>query len=278
MKTSPQTASVPPRILIFTDVDGTLLDHHTYSFDTARPALDRLDAAEIPVILTTSKTLPEVLELKQRLGNRVPCIVENGSSVWIPAGYFAADDPEQAEVLGVPVEQIRAAINALPSEFREKIRGFQDMSVEDVSAATGLDPADAARAMQRSASEPFVWSGTDEEMGRLRELLADSGVFLKRGGRFYSGQGNVDKSDGVRWLVGQYRGLDPAREILTVALGDGHNDIGMLEAVDLGFLVENPAAPSVKSAIQGTGIRLTGVGPAGWNQAIQSVLDAHGIP
>ncbi len=62
-----------------------------------------------------------------------------------------------------------------------------------------------------------------------------------------------------------------------MALGDGHNDIGMLKAAELGFLVENPAAPAVKSAIEGTGIRLTGVGPAGWNQAIQSVLDEHGI-
>ena len=230
------------------------------------------------MILTTSKTLAEALDLKQRLGNRVPCIVENGSSVWIPAGYFAADAPEQTEVLGVPVETIRAAINALPSELRTKIRGFQDMSVEQVAAATELDREGAERAMQRSASEPFVWSGTDEEMDRLRELLAGSGVFLKRGGRFYSAQGKVDKADASRWLADRYRRLDPAKTILTVALGDGHNDIGMLKAADVGFLVENPDAPAVKPAIQGTGIRLTGVGPAGWNQAIQSILDEQAIP
>ncbi len=164
LKPFPQTASAPPRLLIFTDLDGTLLDHHTYSFDAARTALARLDRAGIPVILTTSKTLPEVLELKQGLGNRVPCIVENGSSVWIPAGYFMADAPEQTEVLGLPVEAIRAAINALPAELRSKVRGFQDMSVDEVAAATELDRAGAKRAMQRSASEPFVWSGTDQEM------------------------------------------------------------------------------------------------------------------
>ncbi|TKB45800.1 mannosyl-3-phosphoglycerate phosphatase, partial [Ferrimonas sediminicola] len=31
-----------PKLLVVTDLDGTLLDHHSYSFQPAEPALARL--------------------------------------------------------------------------------------------------------------------------------------------------------------------------------------------------------------------------------------------
>lgn len=67
-----------PHLLVFTDLDGTLLDHHTYSWQPARPALERLDGLKIPLILCSSKTSPEMLGLRAELGNRHPFIVENG--------------------------------------------------------------------------------------------------------------------------------------------------------------------------------------------------------
>ena len=33
---------------VFTDLDGSLLDHHTYSFESARPALERIREQRIP--------------------------------------------------------------------------------------------------------------------------------------------------------------------------------------------------------------------------------------
>ena len=45
--------------LIFTDLDGSLLDHHSYSFAPAVPLLAELDALGIPVIPITGKTLPK---------------------------------------------------------------------------------------------------------------------------------------------------------------------------------------------------------------------------
>ena len=54
-------------LLVFSDLDGTLLDHATYSFEPARPALDRLRNLGIPLILTTSKTAAEVAGLHAAL-------------------------------------------------------------------------------------------------------------------------------------------------------------------------------------------------------------------
>ena len=74
---------VPP-FMVVTDLDGTLLDHHSYSYEAAIPALDKLTDFKIPVIFNTSKTAKEVIPLQQKLSISAPFIVENGSALYIP--------------------------------------------------------------------------------------------------------------------------------------------------------------------------------------------------
>lgn len=45
------------RLVISTDMDGTLLDHDSYDFASALPFLQQLSAVGIPDILNTSKTV-----------------------------------------------------------------------------------------------------------------------------------------------------------------------------------------------------------------------------
>ena len=48
------------RLVIFTDLDGTLLDGNTYAFDAATEALDAARSHQIPVVLVSSKTRAEM--------------------------------------------------------------------------------------------------------------------------------------------------------------------------------------------------------------------------
>ncbi|CAI2531932.1 Putative mannosyl-3-phosphoglycerate phosphatase [Serratia ficaria] len=78
-------------LLIFTDLDGSLLDHDSYSWRAAQPWLDRLAAAQTPLIIATSKTAAEVAPLRQRLGlQQQPFIAENGAQTVFPAGWREA--------------------------------------------------------------------------------------------------------------------------------------------------------------------------------------------
>ena len=53
-----------PPLVVFSDLDGTLLDHDTYAWDAAKPALTRLALLGCPVILTSSKTAAEITVLQ----------------------------------------------------------------------------------------------------------------------------------------------------------------------------------------------------------------------
>ena len=65
-----------PHLIVFTDLDGTLLDHHSYSWRAASPAMAKLAANGIPLIFNSSKTAAEMRHLQNAMGIRAPFIVE----------------------------------------------------------------------------------------------------------------------------------------------------------------------------------------------------------
>ena len=67
--------------VIYTDLDGTLLDHDTYSAEAARSVLERVGAGGIPIVPATSKTYSEVLEFRSSMNLTHGFIVENGAAL-----------------------------------------------------------------------------------------------------------------------------------------------------------------------------------------------------
>ena len=76
------------KVLIFTDLDGTLLDADNYSFEEALPALEKIKKRKIPLILCSSKTKAELELYQKKLKIKSPFISENGGAIFIPPAYF----------------------------------------------------------------------------------------------------------------------------------------------------------------------------------------------
>ena len=55
-------------ILVFTDLDGSLMERETYSMKPARLALQTLQSREIPVIINSSKTAQEIQAVQKSVG------------------------------------------------------------------------------------------------------------------------------------------------------------------------------------------------------------------
>ena len=255
----------PIPLVVFSDLDGTLLDHDTYSWAPAQPALDRLAAKAVPVVLATSKTAPETLLIQKRMDlSRFPAIVENGAGI-IGLG---ADVDEYAK----DYNRLRACLDDLPKGLRQHFTGFGDMDVGTVAQITGLPDEDAARAKARAFSEPGLWSGPEDEKADFLTSLSHAGITARAGGRFLTLSYGKTKKDGMDEIAAQLG----AR--ITMALGDAPNDIDMLEAADHGVIVYNPhhpPLPELQGEQSGRIIRTTQTGPAGWNAAVNAFLDAQ---
>lgn len=254
-----------PPLIVFTDLDGTLLDHNTYSPEPARPALERLAAAGIPLVLASSKTAAEIDALRRNLGcGGTPAIVENGAGL-----LEACPDAGPGDY-----PRLLEAIDQVSPYLRACFVGFSELGPSGVARVTGLPPEEAARAARRQFSEPGLWHCGPEDLYEFLRALGKLGVAGRRGGRFLTLSFGGSKADRMAEIAARYG--NPPR----LALGDAPNDREMIEAADHGVIVTNPHGaplPRLPGEAIGQIRRTTAPGPEGWNTAVLDLLDTLGI-
>jgi mannosyl-3-phosphoglycerate phosphatase len=258
------------RFVVYTDLDGTLLDHHTYSFDKAVPALRLLESEGVPLVINSSKTRPEIERYRSLLGNTHPFVTENGGGIFIPESYFSRSpgcDRKSGGYciveLGAPREELKAVLKSVARESGIHLRCISDMSLQEIMEATSLDEESAAFVMERDYSEPFLIYGDESEVGRK---IIEKGYDHTRGSRFHHILGGNDKGKAVRILTGIYRSESPSIE--TLGIGDSLNDLAMLKEVDFPMLVQKKGGAYDEDCRLPNLTLAEGEGPAGFNSAI----------
>jgi mannosyl-3-phosphoglycerate phosphatase len=268
----------PARIVLFSDLDGTLLDRDDYSFDRALPALEVLREKAIPVVFCTSKTRSEVELYRHLLDNHHPFVVENGGAVFVPDGYFEGPFEHDRVSAGYLVRELGAPyqtqVDALARVRRRsgaRLRGFSDMTTAEVAERCNLSLDRAALAREREYDEPFLIL----DRGATPRVLAALGVNgahgapITRGDRFHHLCGG-DKGRAVSVLMALFRRAWP--DVSSVGIGNRLNDLPLLEAVDFPILVATGDG-DYDHAVSVAGLRYAdGVGPKGWNAAVMELL------
>lgn len=258
-------------------MDGCLLDHHTYEWEPARAAIETLKRLHAPLVLTTSKTRAEVDYWQRVIGLHEPAIVENGGALLLPVGSLPVLPPEadlaaggRAAVwrLGWPHAQVVKALHQAAAESRCDIRGFSDMTVEEIATHCGMPVEQAALASQREYSEPFLLLSPRREPALLRAFLAQ-GLKVTQGGRFYHAQRHPGKGEAVARLL-EFLAAE-GRTVTTIGLGDGLNDEGFLRLMDHPIILDSKHADELHSMIPHAR-RTPRPGPAAWADALLAVL------
>ncbi len=273
--------SEAPVLILYSDLDGTLLDENTYSFDAARPALERIRSRPVVLVLCTSKTRAEVEVVQQRLEIYHPFIIENGGAIYLPAGdarqpwWDGIPVADWLKVsLGVPHRSLIRRLRDIQRTTGLKLTGFQDMSPRAVASACGLSVAEARRAKRREFDEPF--SVTPDTPGARRAVEEEArrlGLTVSSGGRFLHLSGGSDKGRAVAVLDHLLRRrFGP---ILTAGLGDSPNDLPMLRAVGRAVIVRRPDGGCHPELVRElpAARQAPGIGPDGWNQAVLGLLE-----
>jgi mannosyl-3-phosphoglycerate phosphatase len=265
----------PPGRLIFTDLDGTLLERETYSWKPAEPALRGAEKAGIPVIFCTSKTRTEIEYYRKQIKNRHPFIPENGGAIYIPRGYFRHEPPDARKTrkyliieLGTPYRELREALKSMQRKGL-KVRGFSDMSVLELRRLSGLSLRQAYLARKREYDEPFMLEEPRQEP-RVLEMIKKRGLQYFRGTRFCHILGNNDKGLAVKILTDIYQ-QEADMPLVTLGIGDSPNDFPMLRAVHVPYLVKGHDG---KYASRSPAfLRADGAGPHGWKSAVLDFLE-----
>ena len=255
--------SAPHSGIVFTDLDGTLLDFHSYApSPEAVGELGEMLRRRVLVIPVSSKTADEIRHMTQSLPFTGPAIAEGGAVVLAADGSVSVSGPARSELVEL-LRRLQAG--GWP------LRGMSEMSVQEVVELTGLDAMAAERAMMRAASEPFIFSTSSggKDCNGLDRAVAAAGATLVRGGRFWHLHGKgIDKGAGVRSLLVRISNDDVPP---TAAIGDAWNDLAMFEEVDMSFILGD----AVDSRMLPEGvIRVAASGPPGFVEAVQHIKNS----
>lgn len=267
------------KLLIFTDLDGSLLDHHHYRHDEADATLADLASRDIPVIPVSSKTRSEIERLQQTLLNPHPFICENGALICIPVGYFAEQPAETIRDGDYWLKSFVAhrqhwldLINGLKADFADDFTSFADAGIDGIINLTGLDVHAAARAAHREYGEVIAWHSSPARQQLFIQALQQAGAHVLQGGRFMHVSGDCDKGRALQWLWQQYQYFYPDKPWQSLAIGDSDNDIAMLTQADLALLIPSPVHDLPDLKPHPSLFIAPYPGPRGWAAGVRQIL------
>jgi len=248
---------LPNRLLVATDLDGTLLGHDSYAYEAVLPLLQELQSAGVPIVLATSKTRSEVEQWQARLGLKPPYIVENGS-----AAVFA--DGTEA-VFGARLPELVAFM----ADFAGSTTSLIDCPLDEAMRLTGLTELEAKLARNRQYSLPFVLHESALE-AVIKEKAASVGLKILRGGRFLHLQGQCDKQLALQRIKAV---LDDEAGWIhrVIALGDNQNDLEMLQHAAVAVVMNTEKGHQLKPAGTRT-IYTQAMAPEGWVEGLRDAL------
>ncbi len=268
------------KIIIFTDLDGTLLDHRTYSYSEAEEALKLLKEKNVPLILCSSKTRDEIDVYRKKLSNNEPLISENGGAIFIPENYEGLKCKFDKIENGYLVIEIGSEYKVLADVFEKirnktgtNIKSITEFTIDEVVQLTNLSREEARLAVTREYSLPFIINGGAQEIESVKNEILSSGFNYTEGARFMHLMGANDKGKAVKILVDIFKKNHPETKIVSVGIGDSLNDLPMLEVVDRAFLVKKVSGNYEERIKVENLVYADGIGPVGWNKAILSLFN-----
>ncbi len=223
-------------VVIFTDLDGSLLHRDTFKFDTIKDYIKSLVNRGVIIIPNSSKTEKEIEKFIEELGINLPYISENGSSIH-GLNLITSNFPDKLVLSREKEEILKIFENKVPEKLKEKCFQILKMSKKEKENILGQKDEKLKDALNRKYTLPFLFKGDKNEKNRLLKILNSNSLTFQEGGRVSNLCDNINKVKSMNRVIKILKKTED--KIKTIAVGDNFNDLEMLRNCDIPCLVFN---------------------------------------
>ena len=256
-------------IIIFTDLDGTLLHRDTFEFDGIKDYVKDLTSKGIVIIPNTSKTQVEIEDFNKKLNLNLPFISENGSAI------FGLDNinknfPNNIVLSREKEITFKVFQKKIPENLRSKCKIITKMEKKIQKEIFGLSDKSLKNVLNRSYSTPILFKGNGEQKKDLFKTVKTIGLSLHEGGRVINICDNVSKVKAMNKVLKIIKKTE--NKIKTIGVGDNYNDLEMLKNSDFACLVFNDKFLMEPININNCIVSKQSA-PLGWEEVVKLALE-----
>ena len=255
-------------ILIFTDLDGSLLHRDTFKFEEIKEYIKQLLSKGIFIIPNTSKTEKEILEFNNELGSNLPYISENGSAI-NGLNLLNSSLPKELILSKEKNNLMKIFEKSVPINLQNKCKWLSNMDKTKQIMIFGLEDQKLEMALDRKYTIPFIFDGNKTEKKELFKIVKKIGLVLQEGGRVINLTDKVNKAKALQVFVRFFK--KNYKDVKTIAVGDNYNDLDMLKISDFPCLVFNDKFTLDEIPIKNL-IITNKPSPEGWADVIKTAL------
>ena len=256
------------KVLIFTDLDGSLLHRDTFKFDEVKDYLKKLISKGIFIIPNTSKTEKEIIDFNDELGTSLPYICENGAAI-NGLDLLNSNLPKELILSREKDNLIKIFEKSVPENLQIKCKWLSEMDKKKQSKIFGLEDEKLKMALNRKYTIPFIFEGNKNEKNELSKIVKNKGLALQEGGRVINLTDKVNKAKALQVFVRFFK--KNYKNVKTIAVGDNYNDLDMLKISDFPCLVFNDKFTLDQIPINDL-IATNKPSPEGWADVIKMAL------
>ena len=257
------------KIIIFTDLDGTLLNEENFSFKqiiTFIKNLLKLD--NFAIFFISSKTKEEMINLRKKMNINVPLIYENGAGIYDLKFCNLIKEPLKKNIVLAKqkIKEIKKKTNLFLG-LKSSIRFLDSMDFKEVKMILGLPTDEIKFAIDRKFTRLFLFDGAESN---LKNQALEHGLSINKGGRVYSISDNFTKADAFKFVKKKIKKNYPHSSF--IGLGDSENDKKLLEAVDFACIIKNKNKQLNLNKKTNFIFRSKYEAPFGWREIIKKVM------
>ena len=260
--------------IIFTDLDETLLRKNKYYYKTLHNFINKLVRYEFLIILVTSKTYSEVINIIKQIKLKIPFSVENGGAYYIPIKY--TKEYKYKRILNpraVNKEVIKNILNEnIVKKYSQHIEFIEYLSSSKQMFITKLNNNQLENFNSREYTVPILWHGSQKVKKEFEKCLLKYNLKITFGGKLNNISGLHSKVDTMNLFINQYKNKYRTEKLITISLGDSQNDIEILNKSNYSGIIKNNYFKISNLEKKNNIFRSFTEAPQGWVEIIKKIL------